>query len=86
MTGVAGVADTVVAGLADALPGLHPPAPEASLEIITPAGIEQLFRRLAEPGGEYDPSTLPRLAGEYGCEVDFEGTLPLMERHSLTFG
>jgi len=56
------------------------------LEIITPAGIEQLFRRLAEPGGEYDPSTLPRLAAEYGCEVDFDRSTPLIERHSLTFG
>ena len=29
------------------------------LELITPGGIEELFRRLAEPGGEYDPETLP---------------------------
>ena len=53
------------------------------LELIVPGGIEQLFRRLAEPGGEYDPETLPPLAAEYGGEVDFEATLPLMQRHGL---
>jgi hypothetical protein len=40
---------------------------------------------LAEPGGEYDPSTLPPLAAQYGCEVDFEATMPLVERHNLVF-
>jgi hypothetical protein len=40
---------------------------------------------LAEPGGEYDPSTLPALAAQYGCEVDFEATMPLVERHNLVF-
>ena len=55
------------------------------LELITPAGIEQLFRRLATPEGEYSPDTLPALAAEYGCEVDFEATMPLIERHKLTF-
>ena len=55
------------------------------LELITPAGIEQLFRRLATPEGEYSPETLPVLAAEYGCEVDFEATMPLIERHKLTF-
>jgi len=44
-----------------------------------------LARRLAEPGGEYDPSTLPALAAQYGCEVDFEATMPLVERHNLVF-
>ena len=53
------------------------------LELIVPGGIEQLFRRLAEPGGEYDPETLPPLAAEYGGEVDFEATMPLMQRHGL---
>ena len=53
------------------------------LEIIVPGGIEQLFRRLAEPGGEYSPETLPALAAEYGAEVDFEATMPLVERHGL---
>ncbi len=55
------------------------------LELITPAGIEDLFRKLAEPGGEYDPATLPALAGRYGAQVDFERTMPLMERHGLVF-
>ena len=54
-------------------------------ELITPAGIEDLFRQLAEPGGEYDPETLPALAARYGCDVDFERTMPLMERRSLLF-
>ena len=55
------------------------------LELITPAGIEELFRKLAEPGGEYDPATLPALAAEYGAEVDFDATMPLVERHALNF-
>jgi mannose-6-phosphate isomerase-like protein (cupin superfamily) len=55
------------------------------LELIAPAGLEELFRRLAEPGGEYDSATLPALAAEYGCEVDFEATMPLVERHNLLF-
>ncbi len=59
--------------------------PVRLLEIISPGGLEQLFRKLSEPGGEYDPETLPALAAEYGCEVDFEATMPIVERHQLTF-
>lgn len=59
--------------------------PVRLLEIISPGGLEQLFRKLGEPGGEYDPETLPALAAEYGCEVDFEATMPIVERHQLTF-
>ena len=55
------------------------------LEVITPGGLEELFRRLAEPGGEYDSDTLPALAAEYGNEVDFDRTMPLVERHGLVF-
>lgn len=55
------------------------------LELIAPGGIEQLFRQLAEPGGEYDPATLPPLAAQYGCEVDFEATMSLVQRHGLVF-
>ena len=62
------------------------------LELIAPGGLEQLFRRLGEPGtgydpvtGDYDPQVLPAMAAEYGCEVDFEATMPLVERHQLVF-
>jgi mannose-6-phosphate isomerase-like protein (cupin superfamily) len=55
------------------------------LEIIAPGGLEELFRRLAEPEGEYDPATLPALAAQYGCDVDFDRTMPLVERHGLVF-
>ena len=55
------------------------------LELITPGGLEDLFRRLAKPGGDYDPESLPSLAAEYGCEVDFAATMPLVQRHQLLF-
>ncbi|WP_207767481.1 cupin domain-containing protein [Arthrobacter glacialis] len=55
------------------------------LEIISPGGLEKLFRRLGEPGGEYDPETLTPIAAAYGCELDFEGTMPLVEKHGLVF-
>ena len=53
--------------------------------MITPGGLEELFRWLAEPGGEYDPDTLPTFAAHYGNEVDFERTMPLVEWHGLVF-
>jgi len=56
--------------------------PARILEIISPAGLEDLFRQL---GDELDPATLPALAARYGCEVDFELTLPIVERHGLVF-
>lgn len=55
------------------------------LEVISPGGIEELFRKLGEPGGEYDPDSLPALAAAYGCEVDFEATMALAERLRLIF-
>ena len=59
--------------------------PVRLLEIISPGGLEKLFRLLGEPGGEYDPETLPELAAGYGCGVDFEATMPIVERHRLIF-
>jgi hypothetical protein len=32
-----------------------------------------------------DPATLPALAGRYGCEVDFQATAAIIQRHGLTF-
>jgi hypothetical protein len=36
-------------------------------------------------GGEYDPATLPALAAQYGGEIDFDRTMPLVERQGLIF-
>ena len=55
------------------------------LEIITPSGLEELFKQLGQEGEEYDPEGLPALAASYGCEVDFEGTAAVAERLGLTF-
>jgi quercetin dioxygenase-like cupin family protein len=55
------------------------------LELITPAGLEDLFRELGAPGVEMDPASLPALAARYGCQVDFQGTGAILERHGLRF-
>jgi mannose-6-phosphate isomerase-like protein (cupin superfamily) len=59
--------------------------PTRILELITPAGLEDLFRELGTPGVEMDPASLPALAARYGCQVDFEGTATLIGRYGLTF-
>ena len=59
--------------------------PARILEIISPAGLEELFREFAAAGGELDPATLPALAARYGGEVDFERTLAVVQRHGLAF-
>lgn len=59
--------------------------PTRILELISPAGLEDLFRELGAPGVEMDPATLPELAARYGCRVDFQGTATIIQRHGLTF-
>jgi len=44
--------------------------PAAVLELISTAGLEDLFRELA---------------AHYGCDLDFDATGPLVERHRLRF-
>ncbi len=60
-------------------------APARILEIISPGGFEQAFRELGAYEGLSDPETLSALAVRYGCELDFERTMPLIERHGLAF-
>ena len=55
------------------------------LELITPAGLEDLFRELGAQGDDFDPATLPALAERYGAKVDFEGTAAVIERYGLRF-
>ncbi|MGI9120255.1 MAG: cupin domain-containing protein [Acidimicrobiales bacterium] len=59
--------------------------PTRILEIITPSGLEDLFRELGAAGDDYDPTTLPALAARFGCEVDFESTSRIIEQHGLRF-
>jgi mannose-6-phosphate isomerase-like protein (cupin superfamily) len=59
--------------------------PTHVLELITPAGLEDLFRELGTLGGELDPASLPALAARYGCQVDFQGTATILQRHGLRF-
>ena len=59
--------------------------PTRILELITPAGLEDLFRELGARGVEMDPASLPALAARYGCQVDFEGTATILGQHGLRF-
>ncbi len=58
--------------------------PASVLEFISAAGLENLFRSFADIA-EPDPETLAAMAAEYGCEIDFDATGPIVERHGLAF-
>ncbi|MDN5933723.1 MAG: hypothetical protein L0I24_22075 [Pseudonocardia sp.] len=55
------------------------------LELISPAGLEELFRSFAALTAEPSPEELAEKAAQFGCDLDFEATGPIMERHGLTF-
>jgi mannose-6-phosphate isomerase-like protein (cupin superfamily) len=59
--------------------------PASCLELISPAGLEQLFRSFAALSGEPAPEQLVQMAAKYGCEIDFPATFPVVERHGLSF-
>jgi quercetin dioxygenase-like cupin family protein len=59
--------------------------PAACLELISPAGLEDLFRSFASLTEPPTPELLAELAMEYGCEIDFGVTMPLVERLGLVF-
>ncbi|MCW2763002.1 MAG: Cupin 2 conserved barrel domain protein [Marmoricola sp.] len=59
--------------------------PAVCLELISPAGLEDLFRSFTSLTEPPTPEVLAALAAEYGCEVDFEKTMPLVERLGLVF-
>ena len=60
-------------------------APARILEIISPGGFEQLFREMDALGEDLDPTTLAEMGARYGGEIDFERTMPIIERHGLAF-
>lgn len=59
--------------------------PARILEIISPGGLEELFRRLDLEPELMDPEKLAEAAAQFGAEIDFGGTMPIVERHSLNF-
>ena len=59
--------------------------PATVLEIISPAGLEELFRSFGQLAEEPDPQTLAAMAAEYRCDLDFDATFPIIERHGLAF-
>jgi mannose-6-phosphate isomerase-like protein (cupin superfamily) len=59
-------------------------APARILEIIAPAGLERLFREFGDAGLP-EPEELAAMAARYGAEVDFEGTMAIVERLGLRF-
>ncbi|MBA2317751.1 MAG: cupin domain-containing protein [Euzebyales bacterium] len=54
------------------------------LEIISPGGLEELFREFGDAGLP-EPDTLTEMAARYGAELDFDNTMPIIERHGLRF-
>jgi mannose-6-phosphate isomerase-like protein (cupin superfamily) len=57
--------------------------PARVLEVIAPAGIEQLFRLLDSLDGWPAPEEMDRLAARYGARLDLPATEPLAERLHL---
>jgi quercetin dioxygenase-like cupin family protein len=55
------------------------------VEILSPGGLEELFRRFDSLDDWPEPEELARMAGEYGCEVDLDATMVVLERHGLVF-
>src|SRR5262249_6722820 len=48
--------------------------PAAVLEIISPAGLEELFRSFAQLTAPPTPEGLAEMAARYGCDLDFPRT------------
>lgn len=57
--------------------------PAAVLEIISPAGLEQFFRALANLDTQPDPDELARLAAPYKCDADIARTTVLVTANKL---
>lgn len=58
-------------------------APARLLEVISPGGLEHAFRIMDTAEDDID---LGAVVAPFGCEADLEATLPIIERHGLTWG
>jgi mannose-6-phosphate isomerase-like protein (cupin superfamily) len=59
--------------------------PARLLEIISPGGLEEMFRSLDQLTEEMTPDELEETVRPYGCAADMEGTTALIEKHGLIF-
>jgi mannose-6-phosphate isomerase-like protein (cupin superfamily) len=59
--------------------------PATVLEIISPGGLEELFRSFGQLTDPPDPQTLAATAAKYNCDLDFDSTLFIVQRHGLAF-
>lgn len=59
--------------------------PASVLEIISGSGLEDLFREIGRLSGAPEPQAMAAMAARYGCDLDFDATFPLVERHRLQF-
>ena len=57
--------------------------PARLLELISPGGLEEMFRIVDTATDDVD---LGALIAPYGCEGDIERTMPIIEHYGLTFG
>ena len=60
-------------------------SPLRILEVITPGGLDELFRALDSLEDMPEPDELERMAAPYGVELDLSGTMAVLERHGLQF-
>jgi mannose-6-phosphate isomerase-like protein (cupin superfamily) len=59
--------------------------PASCLELISAAGLEQLFRSFGTLDRKPEPEQLAEMAARYHCDIDFPATFPVVERHGLAF-
>ena len=59
--------------------------PAAVLDLVSPAGLEQFFRRLDALTEPPTPEQLVAIAAPYECDTDFEESRRIAERHGLRF-
>jgi quercetin dioxygenase-like cupin family protein len=57
--------------------------PARLLEIISPGGLEEVFRKIGTAGADDDLAAYIEAAG---CEGDMASTQPIIEKYGLTFG
>jgi hypothetical protein len=59
--------------------------PASALEIISTAGLEELFREFGRMTSAPEPDVLSQMTARIGCDLDFEATAGVVQRHSLLF-